>query len=125
MNAHPLSIAQWRDALWGDYHVDSEPPLPNVKGRNQECQNTWQAICALFGSTGGLPVYCEADEVTWGEQKLHLKDVDEPALHMQLLWEAHQVNWCCKFLELDAELTCTCQSLTYACWEREAQVCRV
>ena len=125
VHAQPLTVADWRAALWGDYNVDPEPVRSDLNARSKERVKAKQAIKALFGSTGGLPSYDDSVVVRWGERELTLKDVDAPDLCAQILWEAHQINWRCEFIELDCELTSSRHSTTYARWERESQVCRV
>lgn len=125
VHAQPLTVAEWRAALWGDYNVDPEPARSDLNTRSKERAKARQAVKALFGSTGGLPSYDDSAVVRWGERELTLKDVDAPDLCAQISWEAHQINWRCEFIELDCELTSSRRSTTYARWERESQVCRV
>ncbi|KAI0734715.1 hypothetical protein C8Q72DRAFT_791953 [Fomitopsis betulina] len=125
VHAQPLTVAEWRAALWGDYNVDPEPARSDLNMCSKERAKARQAIKALFGSTGGLPSYDDSVVVRWGERELTLKDVDVPELCAQISWEAHRINWRCEFIELDCELTSSRRSTTYAHWERESQVCRV
>lgn len=125
VNAHPLNVSQWRDTLWGDYRTKDEELRPDVKGRKLERHKTKQASRALFGNTGGLPSYDASAVVQWGERTLTVQDVDEAGLRAQIMWEAHEVNWRCEFLELDSVLTGSRELTTFARWEREVEVCRV
>ena len=125
VNAHPLTVAQWRDTLWGDYRLSNEPVRTDVTRRTQEWHKNKQASRALFGNSGGLPSYDESAVVQWGNRELTIKDVDESDIRAQIVWEAHEVNWRCEFLELDSTLTGSRQLTTYARWEREVQVCTV
>ncbi|EPS99920.1 hypothetical protein FOMPIDRAFT_1123547 [Fomitopsis schrenkii] len=123
LGAQPLRIAEWRDALWGDYAVapeDGERIAPATHRRDQQ-----QRVRALFANTAGLRTYEELQKVRWGDRVLDLDSVNTPEVRAQILWEVHEVNWRCEFRELDAVMTGSRMWNQDLRWEREAHVCRV
>ncbi|EPS93585.1 hypothetical protein FOMPIDRAFT_1135899 [Fomitopsis schrenkii] len=126
LGASPLRIAEWRDALWGDYNVheldgSSAGPTKQKKERQEIQQN----IRRLFSRTAGLASYRPDDTAVFNEKTIDLDGVNDPVVRAQVAWEAHEVNWRCELRELDALLTGSREWTVLARWERETSVSRV
>ncbi|KAH9830169.1 uncharacterized protein C8Q71DRAFT_717264 [Rhodofomes roseus] len=126
LRAEPLRIAEWRDALWGDYRTQSvDVTSPDMDKRTKERRQLQQAIRRLFAGVAELPSYDAATSPSWGARAVSVDDAKEGSFHAQVLWEVHEVNWRCEMRELDAELTQSREWDTLARWEREARVSRI
>ncbi|KAH9829233.1 uncharacterized protein C8Q71DRAFT_718560 [Rhodofomes roseus] len=126
IGAEPLRIAEWRDALWGNYDVQlSEATKPDLGKKNKDRRDMQQNIRRLFSNTAGLPTYNNTQTAQWGTVTLDITSANAPATRAQILWEVHEVNWRCELRELDAVLTHSREWGTLQRWEREARVCRV
>ncbi|KAH9913612.1 uncharacterized protein B0H18DRAFT_887962 [Fomitopsis serialis] len=126
INAEPLRVAEWRDALWGEYKVQAEEPSKSDPApRNKERRQLHQNIRRLFSATAGLPSYDASQTGEWGSTTVMAENVTHSGLRAQILWEIHEVNWRCELRELDSVLTGSRAWGTLQRWERESAVCRV
>ncbi|KAH9927713.1 uncharacterized protein B0H18DRAFT_1210474 [Fomitopsis serialis] len=122
LGAEPLRIAEWRDALWGDYQVQvSEATSTTLSKKNKDRRDVQQNIRRLFSKTAGLPTYDSAQSLQWGANAVNVDSVNGPAVRAQILWEVHEINWRCEMRELDAALTNSHEWGTLQRWEREAR----
>ncbi|KAI0351071.1 hypothetical protein OH77DRAFT_1524434 [Trametes cingulata] len=129
MSSHPLSISEWRTALWGDYSGKGKAPkgtngaeIRRAKRRVEE----WNTICRLFGRVAIFPSYGEDMIVNVAGQRLGVKDIATHAsLRMQVLWEAHEINFRCEVMALDAFLLQSAHWNEYVQWERESAVAAI
>ncbi|KAH9928326.1 uncharacterized protein B0H18DRAFT_874961 [Fomitopsis serialis] len=126
VGAEPLRISEWRDALWGDYRTQpADVPSEDSSTRGKERKQIQQNVRRLFGNTAGLATYTAALTPQWGQVTVSENTAKDPALHAQVLWEAHEINWRCEVRALDAELTRSRDWDVLTRWEREARVCRL
>ncbi|KAI0349250.1 hypothetical protein OH77DRAFT_1432241 [Trametes cingulata] len=129
MSSHPLSISEWCTALWGDYSGKGKAPkgtngaeIRRAKRRVEE----WNTICRLFGRVAIFPSYGEDMIVNVAGQRLGVKDIATHAsLRMQVLWEAHEINFRCEVMALDAFLLQSAHWNEYVQWERESAVAAI
>ena len=107
----PLTIVEWRCALWGDYLLALQLPSeesPGLQGRqfSESKQDRWKRLSWLFGNVARLRSYRE-DEVL--STSLGGTDIQvdlgaiasNPALRSYILWETHEVNFRAELLCLD------------------------
>lgn len=123
IGATALRVAEWRDALWGDYkvHVDEAPSSSSAvpsKDRRQMQQN----VRRLFSNTAGLSSYNPAQTSQWGHRVVGLEELKDAATRSQILWEVHEINWRCELLEVDRVMIGSHEWRTLQRWEREARV---
>ncbi|OJT02481.1 hypothetical protein TRAPUB_6988 [Trametes pubescens] len=122
----PLTIAEWRAALWGDYdlrtHRMKGTPSTDLR-RAQRRQDERNLIGRLFGRLALLPSYDAASHPTFDSEEVTLyaaaTNVD---LRSKILWESHEVNFRCELMALDTHLV---QRPTWTAvhrWERERAV---
>ncbi|TFY54297.1 hypothetical protein EVJ58_g8945 [Rhodofomes roseus] len=126
LRAGPLRVAEWRDALWGDYRVQvDEGTRSDINPRNKERRHVQQSIHRLFSGTGGYPSYHTNQTSRWGDTEVTVDAANDPKLRAQILWEVHEVNWRCELRELDTVMTGSRTWGTLQRWEREMAVARV
>lgn len=128
-----LTIAEWRDSLFGDYKLDVEDvalaPAPSTskpKGkkltRAQEHHQITQNVHSLFGKTGGLPCYSPSQTALWGRREVSVETAGAVQLREEILWEVHKVNWRCELRALDGVMSGSADWSTLQRWDHEALV---
>ncbi len=132
----PLTVSEWRDALWGDYalHADAasdalrpesgHPPTDGsrIHVRHQLKQN----LRHLFANNASLPSYDSASTPAFEDVPIALQTIlDDPTVRDIVVWEAHEVNWRCELLALDALMVGSSRSSENDRWIREAHVSEV
>ncbi|RPD52095.1 hypothetical protein L226DRAFT_449240, partial [Lentinus tigrinus ALCF2SS1-7] len=127
LSHEPLSISEWRAALWGDYQMKTHPPnaarSPSDLRRAQRRQDRRNAVSRLFARVAQLRSYREDELVRCGEDKLEMKDIAKDShLRRRLLWEAHELNFRAEIMALDTLLVQKSTWLEVHRWEREGQV---
>ncbi|KAH9910550.1 uncharacterized protein BXZ73DRAFT_93670 [Epithele typhae] len=97
VSGQPLTIAEWRAALWGDYQ---EKPTP------EDTQDRAQERCArLFGNGAALSSYSPATEERLESVAVSAESAaSDLRIRRFLLWECHEVNFRCELNALDAAL---------------------
>ncbi|KAI0362878.1 hypothetical protein BV20DRAFT_959407, partial [Pilatotrama ljubarskyi] len=129
MTSHPLTIAEWRTALWGDYNLEIEPARGQKEAdvrRGQRRQDERNAISRLFGRMALLPSYSEISTPDLDGRPISLQAAcTELNVRAQLLWEAHEINFRCELMALDTALLHQPDWTDIHRWEREAQVSSV
>ncbi|RDX46392.1 hypothetical protein OH76DRAFT_1356199, partial [Lentinus brumalis] len=134
----PLTIAEWRDALWGDYSLDdpqedtaaadrvTDRDGPSDKQRTNTRHDLKQSLRRLFGKLGSLPSYDPQSTPQLGDIVITLDAVKtDPRLRQRLVWEAHESNWRCELLALDAVMVGSDEWPEFERWTREAHVSEV
>ncbi|KAI0356811.1 hypothetical protein OH77DRAFT_1476993 [Trametes cingulata] len=126
MSSHPLTITEWRAALWGDYG-DKEPPRADaptaVIRRTQRRQEERNAITRLFGRVALLPAYRDDMNVTFEGRNVSLQDtINDTSVRRRLLWEAHEINFRCELVALDTLLVQRADWTERTRWERERKL---
>ncbi|KAI0645257.1 hypothetical protein C8Q79DRAFT_1055353 [Trametes meyenii] len=129
IDGRPMSIADWRTALWGDYEVKEEPKMKEdtpaadqrlVKKRYREKNLVASIFAGPFGSY-------KANDVGYvGDLKVTV-DVatSDLRLRMLLLWESHEINFRCELIALDRALVPRKEWSVLQLWERDTNISRV
>lgn len=130
LSHEPLSIAEWRAALWGDYQMKTYPPrLTGSRSdlrRAQRRQGDRNGVTRLFTRVAMLRSYSADQSVAWGSDILDLRQVaTDTSLRRRLLWESHEINFRAEIMALDTLLVHKSSWLEVHRWEREALVSTV
>ncbi|KAI9068137.1 hypothetical protein FKP32DRAFT_1562339 [Trametes sanguinea] len=129
VDGKPLSIAEWRAALFGNYEVRPAKGTEAVTStqkqgiRRREERN---AVSRLFGNIAEMRSYDEGERPTlldvpiskelaaWGR-----------AVRMHLVWEAHEINFRGDLMALDRVLVPRDDWPIMLRWQREAEISEV
>ncbi|KAH9941743.1 uncharacterized protein BXZ73DRAFT_41713 [Epithele typhae] len=122
VSGEPLTIAEWRAALWGDYQVKDIPTETDDRRLKRKLEDK-NGIARLFGNGAALTSYSPASV-----ERLPGVDVDvsaevaatDPRVRRMLLWEAHEVNFRCELAALDSALVPRAAMSVMERWGREA-----
>ena len=88
LGALPLRIAEWRDALWGDYDVYDSDRLAAASSKHvKERQEIQQNVRRLFSRTAGLASYDTSQTAVFNENTVSVASVSDPVLRAQITWE--------------------------------------
>ncbi|KAI0643899.1 hypothetical protein C8Q79DRAFT_1002435 [Trametes meyenii] len=119
ISAHPLTISEWRMALWGEYNF-KEPPqqVEGGSGRPKRQREAANKIFRLFGNVASLEEYKASDEPDLGGQHVTYEMAAEDL-------RAHEVNWRCEVMALDEAVVSRAGWPCMYRWEREADVSAV
>ncbi len=132
LDHRPLTIAEWRTALFGRY--TPEPPMGPHSAqvrpaevrraiRRQEDRNT---VTHIFRRVALMDSYTEESSVSLDGMDVNAHTVEtNPRIRKLLLWEAHEINFRAELLALDALIVQTPMWLEIHKWEREALVSEV
>ncbi|KAI0688610.1 hypothetical protein C8T65DRAFT_588366 [Cerioporus squamosus] len=128
IDGRPLTIAEWRDALWGDYNTN-ETGLgapPGVAPREATRHSLRANIRRLFGKVNALPSYHVGVRAELGEtvvtSEMAATDME---VRQRAVWEACETNWRCELLALDALMVGTNDWPQLERWVRESDVSQV
>ena len=102
----PLTIAEWRTALWGDYLVSYHPPSntsgPSDYRRSVRRQEERKGVTRLFRNVAHFRSYCDDEVVQLGDIPVDLAVIASNVdVRLYLLWETHEVNFRAELLCLD------------------------
>ncbi|KAH9855775.1 hypothetical protein C2E23DRAFT_901143 [Lenzites betulinus] len=128
MSSQPLTIAEWRAALWGDYNGKEVPASAGESSdarRNKRRRDEWNAICRLFGRVALLPSYREDLSVSFRQQKFTARELATADIRPWVLWESHEINFRSELMALDTLLVHRPQWQEIHRWEREREVAEV
>ena len=126
LDNRPLTISEWRAALWGDYL-----PQTSVRagGEGADARRAKRrlgernGIGALFHRVAHMDSYDPHAVVEYRDLAVDLNMVAKnPAIRGALLWEAHEVNFRSELLALDTLLVHKKDWMEIHRWEREMQV---
>ena len=123
----PLTVSEWRDALWGDYHINeaadtSSQPHGHWKVRRELQQN----IRRLFGQGQSLPSYCMDSHPHFGNSVVtYDAALSDRNIQRRVVWDAYETNWRCELLALDAVMTGSNEWSELLRWMRESLVSQV
>ncbi|RDX43310.1 hypothetical protein OH76DRAFT_1361389, partial [Lentinus brumalis] len=128
INGRPLTISEWRDALWGDYKI-TEPVETAAAARvpREKLRHSLRAsIRRLFGNANALPSYDGASRPSFGNDSITF-DIVESDIDTQrrIVWEAYETNWRSELLALDASVVGSDQWPQVERWDREYLVSKV
>ena len=124
IEGRPLTISEWRDALWGDYRLDGDPG-PAV-GREKIRHETQLNVRKLFGMNHSLPSYDDMRQPMYGNTAItpELLASDGGAC-ARVIWDAYETNWRCELLALDALMMDSDKWPELQRWVRESLVAKV
>ncbi|RDX47048.1 hypothetical protein OH76DRAFT_1485096 [Lentinus brumalis] len=128
IQGRPLTVAEWRHALWGDYTLDdaAAPAAPHADVRGQWRRERKLALRQLFGAIASLPSYDAAATPTYGKVVVTESDARQNrTLRHCLIRDAHETNWRCELLSLDALMVDSLGWSVAQRWGREYMVSRV
>ncbi|KAH9910924.1 uncharacterized protein BXZ73DRAFT_93508 [Epithele typhae] len=122
VSGEPLTIAEWRAALWGDYEVKHAPPESTDRRLKRKIENK-NGVARLFGNGAALDSYnSSAVEHLNGIAVTAEVAATDPRVRALLLWESHEVNFRCELSALDASLVPRAAMSVMERWGREAYV---
>ncbi|KAJ8474353.1 hypothetical protein ONZ51_g7277 [Trametes cubensis] len=133
MSNQPLTLTEWRAALFGDYKTSqvngsSTPKTsgslpPDRKPRGLRRQEERDAISRLLSRVAFLPSYAE-DMVFQLDDRLVSRETvrTDPRIRQRLLWESHETNFRCELMALDTLLVQRENWTELNRWEREREV---
>ncbi|EIW51993.1 uncharacterized protein TRAVEDRAFT_83647, partial [Trametes versicolor FP-101664 SS1] len=123
---HPMTIAEWRVALWGEYSeaAFATPPTPTASvlraKRKTEERNV---VGRLFTRVGLIPTYRDDMVPLLETVPVSLADAaTDIRIRGLLLWESHEINFRCELMALDTALVQREHWSEIHRWEREAVV---
>ena len=128
MSNDPLTIVEWRAALFGEYKVlalkgPGTTPTAGKQSRSLRRAVERKAIGRLFGRVALMPSY--AEDMTFRlDEDLVTRDMvkTDPGVRQRLLWESHEVNFRCEFMALDTVLVQRANWTELQRWQREREV---
>ncbi|KAI0741137.1 hypothetical protein C8Q76DRAFT_791483 [Earliella scabrosa] len=128
----PLTISEWRDALWGDYSLDNpddpraeagssrQPDRVKVRHRLQ------QSLRQLFGQTAALRSYDPEAAPMLGSRSVTVNDIaEDESVRRDLVWRSHEINWRMELLALDAVMIGSNTWPDVERWAREAHLSEI
>lgn len=123
----PLTISEWRVALWGDYSMKTHMPRSSGSAsdlrRAQRRQGERNGVSRLFSRIAQLRSYQGNECVKWHGSRVNLEAVStDPSWRLKLLWESHEINFRAEVIALDTLLVHKPTWLEVHRWEREALV---
>ena len=127
LSHEPLSIAEWRAALWGDYEMKTHPPRPSGSPsdlrRAQRRQGQRNAVTKLLSRVAMLRSYRPDESVPCAEGSMTVEQIaSDVALRRRLIWESHEINFRAEVMALDTLLVHKSTWLEIHRWQREALV---
>lgn len=130
LSNEPLSIAEWRSALWGDYQARTHAPVlhgsPSDLRRARRRQEGHNGMSHLFSRVAQVRSYSEEVDADWDGQTLGMQDLREsPDWRTRILWESHEINFRAELMALDTALVHRPTWWEIHRWTREALVTNV
>ena len=128
IQGRPLTVLEWRHALWGDYVVDDAAVSIGspTSGRAKFRRDLKLALQQLLGASASLPSYVASARPVYGKIVVTEEEVRSNRLMRQrLVFDAHETNWRCELLNLDALMMNTHSWSVGQRWARELIVSRV
>ncbi|EIW62390.1 uncharacterized protein TRAVEDRAFT_115234 [Trametes versicolor FP-101664 SS1] len=125
-DGRPLSVADWRNALWGDYVVKDQPVVTTTIADKKRCKRRYEeknAVSRLFGRDGSLRSYREDDAFLLGDIEVTRSVAcSDRRVRSLLLWESHELNFRCELVALDRALLPRTGWPAFSQWQREARL---
>ena len=129
VQGRPLTVSEWRHALWGDYTTrddDATPTLRPNSGRGKIRQDLKMGLRQLFGTRAALPSYNALARPMYGRIVVTERDAaTNRPIRQMLVHDTHETNWRCELLSLDALMMNTQAWSVGQRWGRELIVSRV
>ena len=109
----PLTIREWRAALWGDYGLHQAPSKTSGELRTVAQRRTQllverkceakNAIARLCANTAALSSYDPKNVTMFAGVSVTLDAaINDPRVRLALCWEAHEINFRCEVIALDS-----------------------
>ncbi|KAI1782324.1 hypothetical protein LXA43DRAFT_1104268 [Ganoderma leucocontextum] len=126
LDNRPLTIGEWRAALWGEYL-----PQTSVRagGQGSDARRAKRRlgerneIGALFHKIAHMDSYDEHAAVAFEDLDVDLASIAaKPSVRLSLLWESHEINFRAELLALDALLVQKATWMEINRWEREMAI---
>ncbi|KAI1782667.1 hypothetical protein LXA43DRAFT_905092 [Ganoderma leucocontextum] len=126
LDHRPLTIGEWRSALWGEYL-----PQTSIRtgGQSSDARRAKRRlgerneIGALFHKVAHMDSYSEHAIVEFEGFDVNQATItSNPAIRSSLLWESHEVNFRAELLALDTLLVQKKDWMEINRWEREMLV---
>ncbi|KAI0710932.1 hypothetical protein C8Q76DRAFT_624512, partial [Earliella scabrosa] len=132
VQGRPMTILEWRSALWGDYDaayeidtaVASDPPTnqPRINYRRELRRH----VHALFGKVARLPSYEVDKESRFGDLVATIATAaNDSVLRARGITDVHETNWRCELLAIDAHMVDSKSWSIGQRWARELLVSQV
>ena len=122
----PLTTREWRDALWGDYEGVDTAEAKGSRGRAAARQQMKHNLRQLFGKLASLQSYDASSTPEFnGRQVTYEIASTDNEVQRRAVWEAHEVNWRCELLSLDALMVGSKEWPELERWTREMAVSEV
>ncbi|PIL28436.1 hypothetical protein GSI_08470 [Ganoderma sinense ZZ0214-1] len=124
----PLTIAEWRDALWGEYNIADplESSSEHSSGRPKLRHELQVNIRRLFGQGASLPSYHVDASPQFGNTLVTLEVArSDLSTRSSVVWDAYETNWRCELLALDALMVGSNDWTELNRWMRESLVSQV
>ena len=126
ISGRPMTISEWRAALWGDYQVRAPPSAERTPAKQRRMEKQYEvknAVSRLCAQSAALRSY-DAREVYWFGAVVVSKETAAHDLRVRLalLWESHEVNFRCELVALDTLMVPRTGWPLLHRWAREAQL---
>ncbi|TBU21336.1 hypothetical protein BD311DRAFT_678629, partial [Dichomitus squalens] len=126
LNNRPLTITEWRAALWGDYLPQGSVRTSGTGAdarRAKRRRDERNEIGLLFHKVAHMDSYDETALVKFENRQVDIHTIaNDPAIRATLLWEAHEVNFRAELIALDTLLVHKVDWMEIHRWEREMLV---
>ena len=125
----PLSVIEWKTALWGEYSLKAHAPQ-GKKGstlRRELRRQGWRnRTIDMFRKIARMDSYDPDSTAALGELAVKLETVkSDAAVRRRLVWEAYEINFRAEVMALDTVMVQTEEWQEIRKWEREAVVARI
>ena len=129
ISGRPMTISEWRAALWGDYQVRAPPSAERTAAKQRRVEKQYEVknvVSRLCAQSAALRSY-DAREVHRFGAVVVSKEAAAHDLRVRLglLWESHEVNFRCELVALDTLMVPRTGWPLIHCWAREAQLAGV
>ena len=127
VTGRPLTVSEWRNALWGDYEINEQAESSlQLRGRWKVRRDIQTNIRRLFGKGQSLPSYRVESQPLFGHYVVtQAAAMSDRALQRLIVFETHETNWRCELLALDALMVESNEWAELPRWMRESLVSHV
>ena len=131
LSNNPLSIAEWRTALWGDYQPKTHAPRAHAKKatvlrRELRRQSDRNRTIHMFRKVARMDSYDANVPAMLGDVSVDLDGiVTNASVRRRLVWEAYELNFRAEVMALDRLLVQGDNWEEIYRWEREGLVAKV
>ncbi|TFK87313.1 hypothetical protein K466DRAFT_491098 [Polyporus arcularius HHB13444] len=129
MSAKPLTIGEWRTVLWGEYRAPGDVPVARTAANQHRAtkkHNIKVAVARMCANSAALPSYDPGAAPVLAGLAVRREDATQNWLvRLCLCWEAHEINFRCELMALDALMVPRDNWPIMHRWAREARVSEV